>query len=142
MRGILILVKIKRLQVKLKNFYITDDLNASLKAARKILDKSEGEIVREILTKYLRRFFPASITSQTSGAKKLLVYVFKKYKNKCSICDAQISLSSKKRKLEIHHRDFDPKNNIISNLILVCRTCHGKVYHSGSNYHRNRKVLR
>lgn len=41
---------------------------------------------------------------------------------KCQICD------NNKVKLEIHHKDFNCKNNNLNNLIIVCRSCHNKIH--------------
>jgi thymidylate synthase ThyX len=42
-------------------------------------------------------------------------------KRSCSICDGQ-------EKLEVHHKDGDPKNNDPSNLVVVCQK-HHQMYH-------------
>ena len=49
--------------------------------------------------------------------------VFKKYKYKCKICKST-------EKLEVHHLDLKSQEDL-KNLVLVCRTCHLKVYHNG-----------
>ena len=38
---------------------------------------------------------------------------------KCNIC-------SKNFDLVCHHIDYNTKNNILDNLIILCRSCHGK----------------
>ena len=44
------------------------------------------------------------------------------YNKRCVICDS-------KKNLHIHHSDFDPSNNEIDNLLLVCGWCHALEFH-------------
>lgn len=39
--------------------------------------------------------------------------------NKCSICGSTLNLA-------IHHKDHDPNNNTLENLVLLCRSCNLK----------------
>lgn len=41
---------------------------------------------------------------------------------RCAIC------KKKKIKLEVHHKDGNIKNNILSNLQLLCNPCHEKIH--------------
>lgn len=54
------------------------------------------------------------------------------YKFTCQLCLIETTL------LDIHHIDYDKKNNDIDNLIPLCKKCHGK-----TNYNRDtwKKVL-
>ncbi len=60
--------------------------------------------------------------------------VLKKYNNRCAICGKKDfpykskckSGTFERRFLEIHHIDGNPVNNQISNLILLCKSCHRK----------------
>ncbi|MEK6916969.1 MAG: hypothetical protein AABW92_04440 [Nanoarchaeota archaeon] len=47
--------------------------------------------------------------------------ILQKYDYRCAICNAEEGL-------HIHHRDENPKNNLISNLIVLCGVCHKKVH--------------
>lgn len=56
--------------------------------------------------------------------------LFKKYKGKCSECGS-------KSYLHIHHKDnkgsnlpIAKRNNSLDNLVLLCRSCHGKLHGS------------
>lgn len=40
----------------------------------------------------------------------------------CEVCGVR------SRKLQIHHKDRNPFNNIPSNLLIICRRCHGKIH--------------
>lgn len=47
--------------------------------------------------------------------------IFDKFNNECAICGT-------KEGLHIHHKDQNPKNNQINNLILLCGVCHKKIH--------------
>jgi hypothetical protein len=47
--------------------------------------------------------------------------IFKKFGNKCSVC-------GREEGLHIHHKDKDPKNNRMNNLIVLCGVCHKKIH--------------
>ena len=47
--------------------------------------------------------------------------IFNKFGNECAIC-------SGKEGLHIHHKDHNPSNNRLDNLILLCGVCHKKVH--------------
>jgi len=47
--------------------------------------------------------------------------IFDKFKNKCVICGTEEGL-------HIHHKDHNPTNNEIENLILLCGICHKKIH--------------
>lgn len=52
-------------------------------------------------------------------------YLFEKNNNQCEKCGwGEKNLYTKKIPLEIHHIDGDYKNNIESNLQLLCPNCH------------------
>ena len=52
-------------------------------------------------------------------------YIKSYYDLTCQWCNA------KTEKLDIHHIDYNKKNNLFENLILLCKVCHGK-----TNYNR------
>jgi len=49
------------------------------------------------------------------------------YKSTCQMCYTQTS------ELDIHHIDYNKKNNLFENLVPLCKICHGK-----SNYDREK----
>lgn len=52
-------------------------------------------------------------------------YLLSKAQNKCSICGwSQINPFTNKYPLEVDHIDGDHKNNLISNLRILCPNCH------------------
>ena len=129
--------------MKLKNFYLTDEEIKNLKYVSKILERSEGMVVRDLLDKHLRKFFPQSLRAGNIQAEKIRKYIFKKYRYKCAECGEKNQERKTKKTyydrsndkwdyyhtkpysiLEIHHKDKQPTNNLISNLVLLCRKCH------------------
>lgn len=63
--------------------------------------------------------------SYKNGRKNFRQKALVHYGKRCHVC-------KKQRKLDVHHKDFDVNqdNNELSNLIVLCRSCHKKV-HSG-----------
>lgn len=49
-----------------------------------------------------------------------------KLKQECIIC----KFKKFKECLEVHHKDWNHKNNKINNLVMVCRNCHFRIHHS------------
>ena len=47
--------------------------------------------------------------------------IFSKFNNECAIC-------SRKEGLHIHHKDHNPSNNRMDNLIVLCGVCHKKIH--------------
>lgn len=47
--------------------------------------------------------------------------IFNKFGNECAICQ-------KKEGLHIHHKDHNPSNNRLDNLIVLCGVCHKKIH--------------
>ena len=47
--------------------------------------------------------------------------IFNKFNNECAIC-------SGKEGLHIHHKDHNPSNNRMNNLIVLCGVCHKKIH--------------
>jgi 5-methylcytosine-specific restriction endonuclease McrA len=46
---------------------------------------------------------------------------FKHFPHKCSKC-------GKKEELQVHHKDGNRNNNVLSNLQIVCSECHRKIH--------------
>ena len=47
--------------------------------------------------------------------------IFNKFNNECAICKG-------KEGLHIHHKDHNPSNNRMDNLIVLCGVCHKKIH--------------
>jgi len=54
-------------------------------------------------------------------SNELKQLIFNKYQNKCAICGLEDNL-------EIHHKNENPCDNRITNLILLCPNCHAKIH--------------
>jgi 5-methylcytosine-specific restriction endonuclease McrA len=53
---------------------------------------------------------------------------------KCSLC-------KKDKRLEVHHIDFNRKNNKLSNLTILCKSCHSKIHKRDKNINDRRKIF-
>jgi len=50
------------------------------------------------------------------------------YRKKAMSLEQKCSLCSRKDKLLVHHIDGDWKNNVLENLMIVCRGCHNRIH--------------
>ena len=68
-------------------------------------------------------------------------YLFSKYNYKCARCGwGEINQYTNKIPLEVEHIDGDYKNNLESNLILLCPNCHSLTStYKGANLNKGRK---
>ena len=69
---------------------------------------------------------------------KLRGAVRNKYNNTCQLCSKEESENG--RKLDVHHIDYDKKNNNEDNLIPLCVSCHTKT--TNSNREEYKKQLK
>jgi len=53
--------------------------------------------------------------------RAIAAYMFPITTTQCEIC-------GKRKRLERHHKDFDPTHNVRRNIAFVCRACHAKVH--------------
>jgi len=58
--------------------------------------------------------------------KELKAYIKESHAHKCQLCFVT------EVELDIHHIDYNKKNNLVTNLIPLCKVCHGK-----TNYNRD-----
>jgi len=56
--------------------------------------------------------------------------------NRCYLC------KKKKVKLTVHHIDRNKNNNLSSNLVTLCRSCHGKVTGNSSKYSHSFEAIK
>jgi 5-methylcytosine-specific restriction endonuclease McrA len=80
-------------------------------ARSRIRSKAEKRLYGKVKTK--KRRVPLS--------KELRDRVYRKHNHQCLFC-------SQKQGLHIHHKDHDPKNNAMRNLLLLCGVCHKKLH--------------
>ncbi len=65
--------------------------------------------------------------------------VFQEAASCCAFCSESVVSA-----LEIHHVDEDPSNNDVTNLLLVCSSCHSKITHgiiSPADVHLQKRIL-
>ncbi|MBU3905364.1 MAG: HNH endonuclease [Nanoarchaeota archaeon] len=87
--------------------------------AIKIRKRAERLRIRQEAEK--RVFGKTNIKSRTAFSKNDKSAIFEKFHNECAICGASEGL-------HIHHKDKDPSNSNINNLIVLCGVCHKKVH--------------
>lgn len=59
------------------------------------------------------------------ASARIRTYLFKKYDNKCSECGwGEVNKYTGKIPLEVDHLDGNYRNNVESNLTLICPNCH------------------
>jgi hypothetical protein len=106
--------------VELKNI-----LNSKLEEARiaaemsKINDRKNRLKIREEAEK--RIFGQNTHKKRITLSDKDKNMIYEKYNNECAICGS-------KEGLHIHHKDHNPENNTINNLIVLCGVCHKKIH--------------
>ena len=68
-----------------------------------------------------RYFGESSKVKRTAIPPELRKEVLQKYSNRCAVCEV-------KEGLEIHHKDLNPSNNKIENLVVLCGLHHKKIH--------------
>jgi 5-methylcytosine-specific restriction endonuclease McrA len=83
-----------------------------------IKKRERGHYIQE---KAEKLYFGKVKTKRTPLSKNEQESILNKFNNECAICGADEGL-------HIHHKDHNPKNNQISNLIVLCGVCHKKIH--------------
>ncbi len=87
-----------------------------------IINMGDRRRKREIREEAERRLYGKSSDkkriSLTTEEKEM---IFDKFNNKCAICNTEEGL-------HIHHKDQNPQNNRLDNLLVLCGVCHKKVH--------------
>jgi len=113
------------LNVALKNPKIIDDEIENF--VEKIAIVFEKEKIAEREKKYAlkekaeREYYGAIKTKRQTLDFDTKETIFSKFNYKCAICNAT-------QGLHIHHKDENPSNNQIDNLLVLCSVCHKKVH--------------
>ena len=83
----------------------------------------KGVEYRKVVREEAEKRFYGKINENKRAAisEKDKEIIFNKFNNECSIC-------SRKEGLHIHHKDHNPSNNRIDNLIVLCGVCHKKIH--------------
>jgi len=79
-------------------------------------------------------------TQQLAGWKRVRATVMTRDKGKCVVCTSQ------SKRMVVHHRDdrgalYAEPNNELSNLVVLCSTCHNAVTHLRNNADRKKAAL-
>ena len=79
----------------------------------------QRKLIREEAEKRLYGKINKKKRESISEADKEII--FNKFGNKCAICNITEGL-------HIHHKDYNPSNNKLDNLIVLCGICHKKIH--------------
>ena len=71
------------------------------------------------------------------GSKNYRAIAFRTYEHKCACC----GWNEDERILEVHHIDENHNNNNVSNLTILCPTCHRKITLGYYSYDAENQVL-
>lgn len=87
----------------------------------KILDLKYREKQKLIRQEAEKRLYGKNKTQRQSFTEEEKEIIFDRYNHQCAIC-------GNNEGLHIHHRDCNPSNNKLDNLILLCGVCHKKIH--------------
>ena len=87
----------------------------------KIVTLKRTDRNRQIREEAEKRLYGEVKKGRDALSKEEKEQIFSKYDFKCAICGVEGGL-------HIHHKDKNPKNNVMSNLILLCGVCHKKIH--------------
>ena len=81
----------------------------------------ERERIFELKKRAEREYYGKEKTKRVVLSNEYKENIFAYFNHECTICGA-------KEGLHIHHKDKNPSNNQISNLLVLCGVCHKKVH--------------
>ena len=85
--------------------------------------------------KFLRRASLSKIGAKNPNWKGGVELNFNRLKKECVLGIKKIcNICKKKQKLEVHHLDNDHTNDVSSNMICICHSCHSKIHKRGYNF--------
>ena len=87
----------------------------------KIVTLKRTDRERQIREEAEKRLYGEVKKGRDALSKEEKEHIYSKYDFKCAICGADEGL-------HIHHKNKNPKNNVMSNLILLCGVCHKKIH--------------
>ena len=87
----------------------------------KIIQIKEIERERRVREQAEKRIYGKIKTTRQILTNQEQEMIRSKFNNKCALCGVTEGL-------HIHHKDKNPKNNQIDNLILICYVCHKKIH--------------
>jgi hypothetical protein len=69
------------------------------------------------------------------GFRELADHAVERAGGKCERCGVTGTQERGKSMLLTHYKDFDPTNNVIENIVVICLSCHMSIHHSGERNH-------
>ena len=117
---------LKNIKKRLKNKEITKEtveevVEEIVEFERALNNIKSREKKYKIIETAEKDFYGHVKKKRISIPKEMQEYILNKFNHECSICGA-------KEGLHIHHKDHNPKNNKINNLIVLCGVCHKKIH--------------
>ena len=99
--------------------HIKEDEENDLKSEmNRIKQREERRAIKEKAEKAL---YGKVKTKREALSEELKEMIYSKFENKCAVCN-------KDEGLHIHHKDKNPSNNRLDNLIILCGVCHKKIH--------------
>lgn len=95
---------------------------------RKYLDTHRGQQRERVKIDYYKnkeKYIEYSKSIQTNNNGRTRAKYFMKKLNIPKIC---FSCKTTEGRIDVHHKDGNPLNNDIANLVYVCSVCHGRLH--------------
>lgn len=86
-------------------------------------------VISELIKERKKGFDIAHQKKIVTNYHSLLTYMNKEYWIFCQMC-------MKNRSVEVHHKDANHNNNILENMLLVCKSCHTNIHKKISKWKR------
>lgn len=117
--------RIRFVDLVIKNKFDVKKTISSLLEER-LIDLEKGKISRRIEKRKIREKAEKNLFGSVKSKRIPLSdeerdSIFDKFNSECVICGS-------KEGLHIHHKDKNPSNNQISNLLVLCGVCHKKIH--------------
>lgn len=116
---------------KKKNCFMCDEMFQPTGGCSKVCEKCRPEWVRQRAKQYHKQHYiqkgnykwempkGKDSPSYKTGIGSFVRVAFNNYPNKCNRCMSEKNLC-------VHHKDRDRHNNEVSNLEIMCKSCHQK----------------
>jgi hypothetical protein len=94
-----------------KEFAVQEEMAKIKKLNEKMRIREEAE----------KRVFGKARTKRLNFTEEEREMILNKFENKCVVC-------GKEEGLHIHHKDGNPENNRMDNILVLCGVCHKKIH--------------
>jgi len=98
-----------------------EEIEAEIEYNLQIDKFKEKERKRKIRENAEKDFYGRIKSKRDNISQEKKEDILRKFNSKCAIC-------GKEEGLHIHHKDSNPKNNQLDNLIVLCGVCHKKIH--------------